>query len=118
MKNNIELYLTEFAPNGTNDLLIVDGNTGEVKECIEGASFGYPRNTRIKPNAALYSSEFVGGLPEDGESLNYEAGDLLLYSVDLDVLRSHFCVSPVDPDGANLRSRLEKAGINLNKGGE
>lgn len=114
MKKNIELYLTEFAPNGTNDLLIVNGNTGEVIDQIEEAAFGYPRCTRTKPNArCCLESNFVGGI-ESGEVRGEY--DVDLYSVDADILREHFCVSPLDPNGARLDARLKAAGVDLSKG--
>jgi hypothetical protein len=42
-RTNIQLYAVEWNPNGTNDLLVVDGDTHEVLECIPEALFGYKR---------------------------------------------------------------------------
>ena len=111
---NIELYLTDWSPNGTNDLVIVDGNTGEVIDTVIEAAFGYPRDTQIKPNARVYAeSNFVGGIEPNEELSEY---DINLYSVDLETLKEHSCVSPTDPDGSDLDKRLKTAGIDLSKG--
>jgi hypothetical protein len=110
-----ELYLTDSAPNGTNDLIIVDPNSGEIIASVEEVTFGYPGMRDIKPNAVAYGPEcFVGGLPEDGEKLSEYDG--YLYSVDTDTLRSYLCVSPVDPKGLDLVKRLKSFGVKVSNG--
>lgn len=108
---NIELYLTMMNPNGTNDLVVVDGNSGEVLECVEEVTFGYSRQTRIEFDAVLYHGEFVGSMPETGDVLGDD--DTELYKVDLNVLKKYHCVGPSDPYGSDLVRRLLKAGIDL-----
>lgn len=105
------MYLTDMAPNGTNDLLIVDGNSGELIEVVEAATFGYPRNTWIKPNAVFYGpSCFVGGLPESQDDV-LEEYDTYVYSVDAATILKQLCVSPLDPNGEKLQAKLIKAGV-------
>lgn len=113
---NLELYVTDWEPNGTNDLLVVDGNTGEVIECIESATFGIDV-CKAKPmeRSMLYGySNYVGEYPdaENQEELEFPENVVCL-RIDIDTLKQKLCISPIDPEGNDLIARLVKVGIVL-----
>ena len=113
---NIELYLTDWMPNGTNDLLIVDKSTNEIIEFVESAAFGVDV---CKPNskprtllvADMDNAVYRVRVTEYDPSIH-----TVVKRVTRTILKKHFCVSPIDPDGSDLDKRLKLAGINLSKG--
>lgn len=118
MKKNIELWVCNWAPNGTNDLLIVNGNTGEVIATIDEATFGIDV---MKPKGAqgmLYSeSNFVGALPEPHDE-NYDADMHSEYNVWVkritpEELFTKRARSPIDPKGFQPFRELARLGIDV-----
>lgn len=106
----MRLVLTEMAPNGCNDLLILndeDEVIGFVEECV----FGYPRNTAVKPDL----SQIYDGTISDSSALNdaelVEAGVTALYTVDIRNVLQQVAVSPLDPHGARVITELKRLNL-------
>lgn len=102
-----QIKLTEMDPHGCNDAVIVNKDTLEIVDVIPEATFGYPSNTRIKPDLALTfeSIDDVSAL-EDPELL--EAGVTQgLYSVRLKDVLKRIAVSPVS-DGSETIKALKQ----------
>lgn len=76
---NITLFCTENAPNGTNDLLIVN-ERHEVIDCLENALFG--ATSKLGANNGVYA-ETAGGYAGQIHSafyLNYEGDKIMSVS--------------------------------------
>lgn len=107
------LYLTQFSPNGCNDLIVVDKSTNEIVDIIEEATFGYPSNTAIKFDASLCHMD---GLTLDSvESLQdeelVEAGMIEgLYTVSINDVLRRIAVNPMD-DGSDTVKKIKKLGL-------
>lgn len=103
-----QLYVVNWEPNGTNDLLVVEN--GRIKNCIQSATFGIDvTKARSKQKAyACFDDVYSGHLPAEEYAPEIH---LLLKRISKEELRKKLCVSPVDPDGSDLLERLKDAGI-------
>lgn len=101
------LYVTDWAPNGTNDLLVVN-KYGEILECIEEATFGIDvckpnkKTLLVADTTVVYEIEKSSFIPEIHTAVKRIGATELLRKL---------CVSPVDPNGEELQARLIKAGV-------
>lgn len=111
---NMHLYVSDWAPNGTNDLLIVDPKTNQVVNYIEKATFGIDVcKAKPRERATAWDRDILSGHVSAEE---YDPHThTLLRRVSKDLLRRKFCVSPSDPRGEDLRMRLLAAGVDLGK---
>ena len=116
------LYVTDWAPNGTNDLLIVNKETGSVVEVIKECTFGIdvfkPRRQFTQYDCTHYIGHafskdeyFIGKAPKQAEF--DPAFHTIVKRITLKELKQRLCVSPIDPHGADLDARLKRAGIDL-----
>lgn len=96
------LYVCEWAPNGTNDLVIVDEDN-QIIEVISEALFGVRVSIdhRIDGQTALIE-DFIGTLATD----DLEAG-VLVNSISLETALKRIAVSPVN-DGRETVATLMK----------
>lgn len=104
MKN--QLYVTDWSPNGTNDLLIV--RDGLIVACIEEATFGIDVNKGTK---VLVACEH-GYLMPYRKDYNVET-EAVACRISLDALKRKLCVSSVDPKGEGLIERLRAVGVKV-----
>lgn len=104
---NYKLYITDSAPNGTQDLLIVDENN-EIIDSIQEATFGAPFNYRDEAGDLLgviqghcYISEVI---KED-----VECGDATLVApIHIEQVMSYIACSPIDPEGHDVIKQLKQ----------
>lgn len=101
------LFLTEFNPNGTNDLIICNDNF-EVMKVIPECTFGYG-------NQDFTHSLAFDGVISDAEALQdeelQETGITGLYQVELRDIMKRICTSPVDPQGHKVLFEMHVAGL-------
>ncbi len=114
---NINLYVTDWAPNGTNDLLVCDENH-QIIAAVEAATFGIDV-TRCAPDletVLVANDREVFPIPRDeaGEALSMPSDLVLVRQINTKTLRNKLAVSPVDPDGTDVLTRLKAAGVDLN----
>jgi len=100
-----KLYVTEWAPNGTNDLLIVVD--GEIKHCIDEATFGIDV---CKAKPCERATSVMGDIYPGHD---WVESNLMLRRITIKDLRTKLAVSPVDADGSHLIERLKRAGVRL-----
>jgi hypothetical protein len=114
------LYVTDWAPNGTNDLLVVDAESGGILEMIESATFGinvakgwYGHVIDADQNEVIELSEAqqrrFRQAAVNGEPHDWFASTVRPISVD--ELFRKLAVSPVDPDGDDVIDQLARLGI-------
>jgi hypothetical protein len=110
----MRLYVTEFNPNGTNDLVITNDDS-QVVDYIPEATFG----VRI-PNNYLQLAIMINGEDVTAASENYadEVSELpetlaLLTPITVGDLSRFLAVSPIDPSGDKVKSALLKHGVNV-----
>lgn len=111
----INLYVTDWAPNGTNDLLICDENH-QIVSIVEGATFGIDVMKHRSPiNDLVASDAQVFSIPalEEGEEVPAEL--TFVRQIDVPTLKRFLVVSPVDSDGAHLIAELKRNGINIDE---
>ena len=82
---SIQLFVTDWAPNGTNDLLIVDG--GDVVACIPEAVFGIDISKQ-QSQAGVWGDTLVDVEAVDGEHV------YLVAEVSLATVRRNLAVHP------------------------
>lgn len=95
------LYLTDFNPNGTNDLMVVD-EFGHIIDTVQEATSGFQRENydvaydyfEIKPLIYL-ANENCGGA----------------WEVTVSDILEHMYVSALDPRGQNLEEALASAEV-------
>lgn len=105
------LYVTYWNPNGTNDLLVCDEDH-QIVTVIDEATFGIdvmkyrsPINDLIVDDQQVFSIKRVESeLPSEFTFVK---------QIELKELKRRLCVSPIDPNGEHLISRLKAAGIEL-----
>jgi hypothetical protein len=113
----INLYVTDWAPNGTNDLLVCDENY-YIIECIDEVTFGIDVTKSDVDEAQLCADSEQVLCIDDMELVPDNGSDITLVKrIDLGTLHMKLCISPMDPDGSDLKARLLKSGIDLFKGG-
>lgn len=105
-----DLYVTDWAPNGTNDLVVVNRKTNEIKEIISQATFGIDV---AKGRSALWFHEVEKHFVLDRRSNFDVQSHTFVRKISMRQLKQNLCVSPVDPNGADLIERLRDAGIRL-----
>lgn len=110
MNTKLNLYVTDWAPNGTNDLLICN-EAHEIIHVVEQATFGIdvmkhrsPVNDLVATEDQVISVKRGTDIPPDWT---------LVRAVTVKYLSQKLCVSPVDPSGARLIKRLKDAGIEV-----
>lgn len=101
-----KLYLTEMAPNGTNDLLITEN--GKITGCILEATVGYPGSFRTKPDAVTKETT------DRVTSLKGFRGveDTLLYHVDTNQVLEYLTSGP-DAEGSPVLDELSTLGFQV-----
>ena len=104
-KPKYKLYLTEFGPNGTNDLLIVDRGTGSIVDLIEETSFGYSATAKL-----VCDGETIESIKSLAGALDPEL-HTVVYPVSLSQVLRCICVSPVDPRGDRVMKELLRLGL-------
>ena len=97
MKRGYQMYLTDMAPNGTNDLVVLDGDGNVVHE-IEEVCFGYPGQRKIKPNYLINCFS-----PDPNDSYP-------IYPITKYLLKKHLAISPIDPKGEKMIAKLKGIG--------
>lgn len=116
---NYLLYVTDWAPNGTNDLLICDEDR-QIVTCLEQVTFGIDvargafdlETTSVADDCSVFSMETEAAR----EYFKDAAGpqDLaLVRQISLAELRRFLCLSPLDPQGTHITALLKSAGVDL-----
>lgn len=95
----LKLFVTDFSPNGTQDLLIVD-KTGIVIDSMSEACFGL----RVWAKPYLSTENLV--LPLQGQDYDAES-ECLVYPVNLESVLRHIAASPVS-DGSQVIEFIKK----------
>lgn len=107
----INLYVTDWAPNGTNDLLICDENH-TIVDYIEGATFGINVMKHRSPiNDLVANDTEIFSIARTEEELPSEF--TFVKNVNVADLKKFLAVSPVDPEGTRVIAELKKHGIEL-----
>ena len=107
----LNLYVTDWAPNGTNDLLICD-EENQIVGCVEEATFGIDvMKHRSLINDLIADDTQVDSIERQNEELPSEF--TFVRQIDIKTLKRRLCVSPSDPDGADLIRRLKRAGVDI-----
>jgi hypothetical protein len=116
---SIKLYLTDFNPNGTNDLIVVDDD-GTILAGLDNVTFGFSRSKYDMAMTAHCNELTDTSALTDDELI--EIGVTGLYEVEYNELLKHICVSPIDVQGHGIVSKVDKMiklythGNNLNRG--
>ena len=112
------LYVTDWAPNGTNDLLICDEDH-QIVDSVESATFGIDV-TKLQNGERQLVANSEDVFPVDDEiAADWKQNEYvpseftLVRQIDIDTLRRKLCVSPLDPDGSELIGRLKRAGVKV-----
>lgn len=95
---NYKFYTTDWYPNGTSDLIIID-DTGEVVEVLSEALFGPPIN--------LNNSVEIESEDDDFDIVGYA------YEIPKEVILNYIATSPLE-DGNYVVDTLKGYGVNLN----
>lgn len=98
-------YATEWAPNGTNTLLILDENH-QLVDAIDEALFGVrvSYESRMESQTLLFD-DFVGiGTRDDVET----GLGVLVQELSKGQVLKHIACSPLDPNGRSVMNALEK----------
>jgi hypothetical protein len=113
------LYVTDWAPNGTNDLLVCDSDH-QIVHVIESATFGIDvcRGAFDLEKAIIADCDSV--FPVDSETarewINAESIPsefTVVEQIDLNTLKLKLTCSPIDPNGSEVLKQLKKIGIDL-----
>jgi hypothetical protein len=113
------LFVTDWAPNGTNDLLIVDRD-GEIKACVSEATFGIDV---AKTRSGRPWRGWVAAGPQvyklAAPSKNFlPSVHTTVRPITLAELRKRIACSPLDPNGRTIALELKAAGVDLFGGHE
>lgn len=104
------LYVTEWASNGTNDLLICNDEY-EIVHCIPEATFGIDV---CKPGnqAMLFYGDYIDSMPDATDEVQYDTTmHTRLKQIDYTTLLKRIACSPLDADGESILEQLKKYGI-------
>ena len=103
MKKSYIFYVTECAPNGTNDLLVCDGS--EVIDSMNEALFGVIIRT---PDACCLYGESISSIPEHIECAMEGSCDVfIVQKIDSDRILKKIAISPVC-DGSKAEAFTSK----------
>lgn len=109
---NYLLIALDWAPNGTNDLIVYDKKRDKVIDCIPEALFGvnvYLKGLR-KVTFGPYGILIKGHLKLEPEEYELFAHGAI---VGESLVNAKLCVSPIDPNGDEPRKALNKYGYLL-----
>jgi hypothetical protein len=99
------LFVTEWNPNGTNDLIVLDTRNNSL-QYIENSTFGI--NVEVCGDSITVLDQY-GELSEI-ESIDYDPATMtVLKSVSLIKVLRNVCCSPVDVEGENAFNAISKA---------
>jgi len=99
------LFVTEWNPNGTNDLVILDTRDNSV-QYVECSTFGI--NVELGENSTMVLN--AHGELEEIDSKEYNPEFMVaLKSVSLVRVLRNLCCSPVDVEGKNAFNAIAKA---------
>lgn len=99
---NNHLYITDWAPNGTHDLIITDAY-GTIIDYMSEAVFGM--NVNCTPDAACFYGESIGAKPQEYDFMSEDVSPV--WAVTPAQARSALAVSP-GSDGSAAQAFLDR----------
>lgn len=101
----MKLYVTEWQPNGTNSLVLVDDD-GQVVSCLDRALFGVNVRFMNLDRQTVLSEDQILSVESD-EYRESEGTLLLIEEIEPEVALERLAISPVS-DGSEARDFIMK----------